>query len=643
MASGSSACVSFWRVCRGVLPHVVIGFLLAGKAAAQPKLTFKSTQIPSDTGILQVLTADFNGDGNQDLVFLQGFRITVVLGNGDGTFQPPIHLPVTATPYFSSMAVGDFNDDGKVDIAVVGAANQVSGGTAFLQTYLGNNDETFSTPVNSPFSGDIGNFPLVGDVNHDGNLDLIGEGVIALGAGDGTFRQTITASACFPIYPSITDGVPGSSDFTVGEFKGPLDFAFVASEALAGGAFGDPSSANGTVCFGNGNGTFAPGPMVYSGYGTAFYGGVAGPSYHVTTGDFNGDGKADLLISLQPALASSFSYSTILGNGDGDFRAPLGSSTVQFAALGSSPVPKPVVADMNGDGKSDLIQIAGSLGVLVLLSNGEGMFEQAAAILPGQDTVAVAVADFNNDGLPDIVSSTANVTTVSINSTLRVDSVVNAASLASNQPVAPGSLVSIFGAGIGPAIGVSNAGYDGSALDSMAGVSVTFNGIPAPLVFVSARQINAQVPWQISGDANVVVDVNGAPTAAFRLATAPIAPGVFNAAGQAFAFNSDGTIAGPSHPAAAGDTLTVLANGLGPVTPSIADGAVSSDALRKTGPTPVFIGGIECHVLFAGLSSAQVGVNLLKVVVPAGVHGVVPLEINAGGIVSAATVTIAVQ
>src|SRR5580658_3871328 len=169
---------------------------------------------------------------------------------------------------------------------------------------------------------------------------------------------------------------------------------------------------------------------------------------------------------------------------------------------------------MNGVGKFDLIQSARSLGVLALLSNGDGTYNQAAAISPGQNTVAVAVADFNNDGLPDIVSTTANVTSVSINTTLRVDSVVNAASLASNQPLAPGSLVTIFGAGIGPATGVASSG--GSLPDSIAGVSVTFNGIPAPLSFVSARQINAQVPWEISGDANVVVDVNGAFTEAFR-------------------------------------------------------------------------------------------------------------------------------
>ncbi len=410
----------------------------------------------------------------------------------------------------------------------------------------------------------------------------------------------------------------------------------------------------GIVCFGNGDATFAAGPIIYSEGGVAVDR-FSVPSIQLTTGDFNGDGNADVVVStvsFPRGLYSGeriFAYETILGNGDGTFQEPLASATVQSSVTQPRYLLKPVVADMNGDGKSDLIQIAESLGVVVFLSNGDGTYNQAAAISPGQNTVSVAVADFNNDGLPDIVSTTADVTSVSINTTVRVDSVVNAASLAVNQPVASGSLVTIFGAGLGPATGVASSG--GSLPDSIAGVSVTFNGIPAPLSFVSARQINAQVPWEISGEANVVVAVSGALTAAFSVATGPIAPGVYDTSGQAFAFNSDGSIAGPSgsilgvpsHPAVAGDTLAVLANGLGPVTPSIADGAASSDAVRTVGSTPVFIGGLACDVPFAGLSSTQVGVNQLNVVVPAGVHGVVPLQINAGGIVTAANVTIAVQ
>jgi uncharacterized protein (TIGR03437 family) len=84
------------------------------------------------------------------------------------------------------------------------------------------------------------------------------------------------------------------------------------------------------------------------------------------------------------------------------------------------------------------------------------------------------------------------------------------------------------------------------------------------------------------------------------------------------------------HRTAAGDTLSVYANGLGPVLPSIA-GAAPSDTVRMVGSTPVFIGRVACDVTSAGLSSTLMGVNHLNVVVPAGVHGVLPLLIDAGG------------
>jgi uncharacterized protein (TIGR03437 family) len=620
-------------------------FVLTGVVRAQSSLTFEDTQLAVDSGLIQVLAADVNGDGKPDLVFLSAARIDVLLGNGDGTFQSPV---VTAASGYSTMAAADFNGDGKIDIA----APLVLSGAVFVDTFLGNGDGTFQSPVRSP----AGNFyngtpgvPAVGDVNGDGIPDLIGPGVILLGAGNGTFSKTITTSACDS---SSVLGFGGAvTDSAAADFNnnGNLDVALVATETSGGGLF-QLELAEAVACLGNGSGTFSAGAIFFHNAGLS-------PSfspvdYLVSSGDFNGDGNPDVLILSEYAAyepPSVFAYSVIFGNGNGTFQSAVTDGPLQSSvAAGNLYLLKPAVVDVNGDGKSDLVQIGGA-GVEIFLSNGDGTFRNAASITPQQNPVSIAVADFNGDGLIDILATGASQTTAYINTSLRVSSVENAATLAAG-PVAPGSLVAIMGAGIGPATGVSTSAIPWP--DSLAGVSVTFNGISAPLSFVSSQQINAQVPWETSGNANVVVTVNGQSTPALQVTTAAIAPGIFaTQSGQALAFNSDGTIAGAagtisginSHPAVAGDTLTFYVNGLGPVTPAITDGAASSDQLRNAGVTPVFIDSVGCMVQFAGLSPTFVGVDQVNIVVPEGVHGVVPLQINAGAMITPAQVTIDVQ
>jgi uncharacterized protein (TIGR03437 family) len=642
---------------------VVLLFASASILGAQRTLTFQTSPITADTGITQVLTGDFNNDGNADIVVLQVSRVTVVLGNGDGTFRPPIHAPVNPTPGLSSMAVGDFNNDGKLDLVVFGTSNV----TPFVETYLGQGDGTFAPPVSSPSSAHVADPAIVRDVNRDGFLDLVGPAGVALGAGDGTFPHVLKSSAAcsFSSSSSYLGNSTVQISFDAADFRhqGTLDLADF-EEIYLRFAGGEAEKDLVTACPGNGDGTFGSGAKPPY---TAQYS-LGDSFYALRAGDFNGDGNQDIVIIGHYESQSGLFYSSIalFGNGDDTFQQPV--VTFSGGAQASSAwLPSPVVADMNGDGKTDLVQPAGLSGVDVLISNGDGTFSSPMQALsardPYQSWITAAVADFNNDGLPDIVASTGEVTVVSSNTTARIDSVVNAASLDPKETVAPGSLVAIFGAGLGPHPGLARIGTDGPSL-------VTFNGIPATTLYSSATQINAQVPWEISGDAKVIVTYNGL-SGSLKVSTAPIAPGIFNfltvpighaflgdsVTHLAFAFNSDGTVAGldepfiggsfpnlvPSHPAVAGDTLTVYANGLGPVSPSIADGVPSSDVVRTAGPTPAFIGGIACDVSFAGLSSTQLGVNVLNVVVPAGVHGLVPIQINAGGIITSDTIKIAVQ
>jgi hypothetical protein len=143
----------------------------------------------------------------------------------------------------------------------------------------------------------------------------------------------------------------------------------------------------------------------------------------VTTGDFNGNGKADVLevYEYNPGnQPTSFEYSVLFGNGNGTFRKIISDAPIQSTAVPSAYLPKPLVADMNGEGKSDLIQIGGPAEITIYLSNRDGTFTQNAGIAPGQTPVSLAIADFNNDGLPDIVSTGASLTSILINTSERV-------------------------------------------------------------------------------------------------------------------------------------------------------------------------------------------------------------------------------
>jgi uncharacterized protein (TIGR03437 family) len=233
-----------------------------------------------------------------------------------------------------------------------------------------------------------------------------------------------------------------------------------------------------------------------------------------------------------------------------------------------------------------------------------------------------------------------------------VSAALNGASFATTQSLAPGSLASLFGR----ALGSSNAQASAIPLPvSLGGVSVTVGGVPAPLLFVSGGQINFQVPWTVSaGTVDVVVTVNGTVSAAFRATVGPLSPGIFSTqfgSGQAIAINADGSLAGPAgsipgiatRPAKPGETIIILATGLGAVSPSIATGAASSDALRNATTKPsVLIAGAAAQVSFAGLSPQFVGVNQLNVVVPSVPAGVVSIQIEEGGIRTTDKVTIAV-
>jgi uncharacterized protein (TIGR03437 family) len=235
--------------------------------------------------------------------------------------------------------------------------------------------------------------------------------------------------------------------------------------------------------------------------------------------------------------------------------------------------------------------------------------------------------------------------------------VVNAASFEAGKPVAPGALVAIFGSELAPSL----AQADSVPLTtSLANVSVTFNGVAAPLDFVSAGQINAQVPVDMgTGAVNVVVTRNNVASAPQTVTVNQVAPGVFSSSGHAIAIIATsptdpryGTLAAPSgsipglttSPAKVNDVLIVYATGLGPVTPPVQSGHDSLDGLRTTTLTPTaLIQNVTCPLFFSGLTPQYPGVYQLNIGVPQVTAGdSLPLQVQVSGITSPPTATIAV-
>ena len=170
--------------------------------------------------------------------------------------------------------------------------------------------------------------------------------------------------------------------------------------------------------------------------------------------------------------------------------------------------------------------------------------------------------------------------------------------------VAPGEIVSVYGAGLGPAAGIAQS-FDPVSLrlpTSSAGIVVTWNGTPAPLYYVSARQLNVQAPYELAGssEASLIVTVNGVQHPAVKIAVAPVHPSVFPRV-----FNANGTVNEPANPAARGSIIYFYAGGQGVTTPATATGAAAVGVYPEpVAPVEVNIGS----VVFKGQAPGAAGV-----------------------------------
>jgi len=352
------------RFSRTLAYVIAVFVVLTGSAAAQfeTRTTFAVHSEP-----ISIAVGDFNRDGNVDVAVATelNHKVAIYLGRGDGTFGPFGYYNVGGAAEVHDIIAADFRRNGILDLAVSADHDD------YVNVLLGNGNGTFQ-PARRSQTPTPPSFIASGDFNHDGRLDLVtidSSGLcpcisILFGHGDGTFAAPINTEP-----PNAADAL-GLGDFN---HDGNLDLVTV-------GQFGGDSEVG--VLLGNGDGTFTVGDSYPTG---------GGPQ-SVAVGDFNGDGELDLAVA-EP-LGGQFSI--FLGNGDGTFR---------YGVTLPSFFPSSIqTADFNGDGKLDLVVATGvlSTSLNVYLGNGDGIFTPSM-VFPVRDETAPFVGDFNGDGQPDIV------------------------------------------------------------------------------------------------------------------------------------------------------------------------------------------------------------------------------------------------
>jgi trimeric autotransporter adhesin len=232
--------------------------------------------------------------------------------------------------------------------------------------------------------------------------------------------------------------------------------------------------------------------------------------------------------------------------------------------------------------------------------------------------------------------------------------ILNGASF-SYGPVSPGEIISLFGSAIGPpAPSYLTLTNPRLVANSLAGVTVFFDGIPAPLLYASAGQVNAVVPHSIAGESTTQLQTEylGVLSNPVTLPVADTSPGVFSIGGSgsgpgAILNDVDESVNSALNPAAPGDWVSIFATGAGVTTPSGVDGFVASPPLATpSAQVSVTIGGVPCQLNFAGAAPGLVtGVWQINAQVPAGITPgpSIPIQVKIGTASSPPTVTLAVQ
>jgi hypothetical protein len=530
-----------------------------------------------------IAVGDFNRDGKLDLAVANNGSgtVSIFLGNGDGTFQPKVDSATIASPV--GITAADLRGNGILDLAIVTPGE--------ISVLLGNGDGTFQPPVDYPgypVGGEtIGGVIVAADFNRDGKLDLAAAyGNIVIDArSKGEPPPIIITNGYTSVFLGNGDGtfqpyintssVPNGESLAAGDFNndGKIDLTSALGNA-------DDFSVSDAVGLGNGDGTFTISYGGDDGGGTDSYGNGLLP--FVAAADFNGDGNLDFLV------CNAGNVSVLLGNGDGTFQTPVVTAGgCSAAALG----------DFHGNGFLDL-----ATSYAVFTGNGTGEFPPSG----GEDFpdggenqfVWVSAADFNGDGKLDVVLANFN------NNTIWVDL------QSGNAAVTPSSL------SLSSYIGVISAPQT-VTLSNTAGAGLAISGIAASAGF--AQSNNCPVGGSLPPKSSCTIKVTFTPTA-----SGPVS-GTLSIADD-----------GPGGPQSVALTGTVQAATIAPPSLSFASylgttTAPQSVSLSNPASAALAISGITASTNFAQTNNCPVGGSLpsgssctIKVTFTPTVSGIVP-------------------